>query len=355
MRVVACLFACLISTLGAYADPASYSRIVAFGDSLSDNGNLFNNTPPGTPGRPAFPYFDGRFSNGPTWIELLSNPAQSSNPDSSMNRFWGGFGFGPPFNVTGNVNAAIGGAQATGGVIPSVQTQIGLYQLVGGTFGPNDLVSVQGGANDFFNFFATNPTPTVAALQIFATQVGVNEAANVSSLIQAGAKTLLVSNLPNIGATPSFNGTAAGAAGGQFATTTYNAALNQGVQQLAALNPRVNLVQMDWFSALNVILANPAAFGFTNVKDACTASLACILSNAQGFLFWDGVHPTAAGHQLLAEYAALLLSTEQTGRAVGALGQVGLSTRLDASDILFRRGDRPIRLGRWRENVRLQQ
>jgi hypothetical protein len=53
------------------------------------------------------------------------------------------------------------------------------------------------------------------------------------------------------------------------------------------------------------------------------------------------VHPTEAGHELLARYAALLLSTEETGKAVAELGQVALSTRLEASDIIFRRGMSP--------------
>ena len=91
-----------------------------------------------------------------------------------------------------------------------------------------------------------------------------------------------------------------------------------------------------------VIAANPAAFGFdpANATKACVLTPGCDMT-AKGFSFWDGVHPTEAIHQLLARYASLLLSTEQTGKAVGALGQVGLSTRLKSSDILFRRGISP--------------
>ena len=299
--------------------------------------------PPFLPG-----YFNGRFSNGPTWIELLSNPANSSNPDSSMNRFWGGFLFGGPFNVDGNVNAAIGGAQTVSGFPPSVQTQIATFLAAGGVFGPNDLVSIQGGANDFFNFFGANPNPTQTDLQNFATLTGVNEASNIAFAIGAGAKTILVSNLPNFGATPSFNGSPATAQGGLFASAVYNTTLDQATQQLAALHPNVNLVQMDWFSALNVVIANPAAFGFTNVTDACILTPSCAgasVADQNRFLFWDTVHPTEAGHELLAEYAALLLSTEETGKAVGALGQVALTTRLEGSDIIFRRAINPFREG----------
>ena len=214
----------------AAADPFDFSRTIAFGDSLSDNGNLAHNIPPDAlpPFLPG--YFNGRFSNGPTWIELLSDPAKSTNPDSTMNRFWGGFLFGPPFDVGGNVNnvnAAIGGADAVGGTVPSVQTQIGAFLAAGGVFGPNDLVSIQGGANDFFGFFGANPAPTVADISSFATTTGLNEASNLALATSAGAKTILVSNLPNLGATPSFNGSALSAQAGLFAAATYNATLDQ--------------------------------------------------------------------------------------------------------------------------------
>jgi outer membrane lipase/esterase len=335
MRLIGLLFAFLISALPALADPNDYNRVIAFGDSLSDNGNLFKNT-----GIPGAPYFNGRFSNGPTWIELLSNPAKSGNPGSSMDTFWSPPLFGGIPNTGGtsqNVNAAIGGAQTVSGFPPSVQAQINTFHFFGGTFGPNDLVSVQGGANDFFNFFG-GPPPTQTQIINFATLTATNEASNVALAIADGAKTILVSNLPNIGATP--NAIAGGALAqqaGLLATVTYNAALNTATQQLAAVNPNVNLVQMNWFAFSGVINANPGAFGFTNTTDPCVSTPSCDKVTAAGFAFWDGVHPTEAVHQLLARYAALLLSTEETGKAVSALAQMGLSNRLDASDIIFRR------------------
>src|ERR1700737_3669549 len=51
----------------AYAsDPWEYQHLVVFGDSLSDNGNslaLFHLPPP--------PYFDGRWTNGPNWVDYF--------------------------------------------------------------------------------------------------------------------------------------------------------------------------------------------------------------------------------------------------------------------------------------------
>ncbi len=359
MRVFALVCACVFYALPAAADPNDYSRIVSFGDSLSDNGNLANNIPPDLTKAPFAPgYFGGRFSNGPTWIEILTDP---NNPATSMNRFWSGptGGLMPPYTIDGNVNAAIGGAETIPGhpllppdTPPSVQDEIGAFLASGGVFGPNDLVSIQGGANDFFDF-SKNPTGSPVD---FANETADNEASNIALAISPsdfgfnspGAKTILVSNLPNLGATPGSNGDPATAQNGLGLTVIYNTELNQKTEELAAAHPDVNLVQMDWFAALNVVIANPAAFGFTNVTDACilTQSCAAAAKDVQNqYLFWDTVHPTEGGHKLLEEYAALLLSTEETGKAVGALGQVALTTRFEASDIIFRRGVSPFREG----------
>ena len=55
----------------------------------------------------------------------------------------------------------------------------------------------------------------------------------------------------------------------------------------------------DIFGLEDSIIANPGAFNFVNVTDACGApSLACDPATA---LFWDGIHPTAFAHSVIAE------------------------------------------------------
>ena len=91
-----CLAAFAVS-LGVACTPAAaaYTSIFAFGDSLSDAGNLFSESE-GT--IPLAPYVDGHFSNGPTWVEDLSQM----------------LGLGPmkPFLTSNDgTNYAFGGAQ----------------------------------------------------------------------------------------------------------------------------------------------------------------------------------------------------------------------------------------------------
>jgi hypothetical protein len=50
---------------------ASNAQVIAFGDSLSDAGNIFRATSGRFP--PSLPYFNGRFSNGSVAVETLAN------------------------------------------------------------------------------------------------------------------------------------------------------------------------------------------------------------------------------------------------------------------------------------------
>lgn len=104
-----------VAAAGA-ASAQSYNRLVVFGDSLSDNGNLFAIT--GQPASP--PYFQGRFSSGPVWTELLGFNALRA----------GGA-------VSGSINYAYGGAQTgTAALPPGMRLQLSNYTAAGGAFRP---------------------------------------------------------------------------------------------------------------------------------------------------------------------------------------------------------------------------
>ena len=51
---------------------------------------------------------------------------------------------------------------------------------------------------------------------------------------------------------------------------------------------------------------DPAAFGFMNVTTPCIGLPSC-----EGYVFWDGLHPTTAAHARLAEAALSALQKRQ--------------------------------------------
>jgi outer membrane lipase/esterase len=141
----------------------------------------------------------------------------------------------------------------------------------------------------------------------------------------AGARNIVVFNLPDIGRTP------AGTASGQPAqisaiTGFFNTTLFGGLDTLGAPTMRVNA-----FALFNEILANPGAYGFVNVTTpACgtTGSLVCTSANfvvpdaATTFAFADGVHPTTAGHAIIAEVVASMI---EGPAQVGVLAEAPLA------------------------------
>ena len=169
-----------------------------------------------------------------------------------------------------------------------------------------------GGANDiFYNLGAfqrarsrrrsCRPTSGTAAVQLVQ-QVGTLQA--------AGARYVMVWNLPDIGKTP--DGTASGqAAAISQITGLFNSTLSQGLDALGG-----NVIRLNTLAFFNEVLANPAAFGLTNVTSrACgaTPSLLCTSANfvtptaPLTYLFADGVHPTTAGHADSPQYAESLI------------------------------------------------
>jgi phospholipase/lecithinase/hemolysin len=246
-------------------------KIVAFGDSLSDTGNDYILS-----GGPQAPYYDGRFSNGPNWIDQLA--AKLGVPD-------------PQPSLAGGTNYAYGGATATdlASGIPDLAQQIQEYLSNPSGVDPNALYTVLMGANDFFGGI------TDASVVANAVDAGLE------SLIAAGAKHILVSDLPPQGITPDIRsqGPAAVAAINAL-DAAFNADLTADVASLRAANPGVTLDELDLYSTSNAVLANPGAYGFTDTTDEGYFNQN---KNLSQYLFWDAVHPTTAGHALIADSA----------------------------------------------------
>ena len=285
--------------------PSPYSSVLVFGDSLSDPGNAAALTPsnPG-PGSLFPPTPNGRFSNGITAAEVMANmlgkPTQLGWPTAS-----GGtnFAVGGAMTGTGNFNFEVnspGGlaAYASSIGVSGIQNQIDMFQPSPG-YGATPLFFLQGGANDMFLGFTRQQLGHPQDFNLIVGTAVNNMADNIGALVAKGAKTIMVSNMPDLGLTPDvMEGPPGFAAQATALTNGFNAALAQAVGGIdASLGASYNIFLFDSAGFARDAIANKPG-GLVNVTEACLDSGAASASNCAGYLFWDGVHPTELGHAL---------------------------------------------------------
>ncbi len=274
---------------------ANFSQLVVIGDSLSDSGNVSLANGGAVPG---FPYFQGRFTNGPNYADQL------------------GVELGLPVvpSLAGGSNFAFGGARTdshASGQPFDILSQVQMVKASGILLDPNALVVLFGGANNLQDAVADaaqNPRTAIPnGLNAVRNAVGDLKFA-LDGLVVAGAKNILVMNAPNIGLTPRIKSLTTIAPGIEAYTKALTLHFNLGLDQVAHRRHGVTLYRFDTFSFFNDVVGNPAAYGFTNATDRCYTGDdlnftggGTICPNPDEYVFWDGFHPTAVVHQFFAE------------------------------------------------------
>ena len=346
------------TALGAYAGP--YSNMYVFGDSLSDSGNdlqLFAAPDPAkslqAADLPASSYYTdgtntGRFTNGLNYADRLADSFGLTLTPST-----------PP--IGGN-NYAHGGARseymrpelAAYGAL-SFNDQINAYKntlISSGTLAdPNALYVLWIGANDMSDALGRSlalggdPTPVIDEI----TQT-VGDIVTAFVTLQAfGAKNFVIGNSPDLSLTPLAHGTAAmveavygiPAAGVlqsfQNASIGFNMTLSATLPSYTA--PTTSVTYFDAFALQTAMTNNPAAYGLTNVSDACydgpvegipganPADHLC--AKPSEYLYFDSEHPTAVLHDWAARTIYTQLVPEPAGWALSlsALGLMGVFGR----------------------------
>jgi thermolabile hemolysin len=268
--------------------PAKVNKVIVFGDSVSDNQNVYNATHWVMP--TPHSYFLGRFTNGKVWNEYLTDK------------------LGLP-----NYNWAVGGAAADDyyvvpGVVSQVQSYLNYMTGAPNYLPANTLFTMLIGGNDLINYGRT------------VDSIVASETQALEALLQSGAKNILMLNVPDLSRSPRY----ADEMGLQ--TPAEREALKANVldlnQRLVTLR---DSLQTKWGSGVRIrlfdtkatvddLFANSAGYGLTNTTQSCLDINDTKTSNyaqshatrpgctdADAYIFWDPLHPTTRSHKLIAD------------------------------------------------------
>ena len=316
----------LTATTAAAQTPPSvhqgmFSSMVVFGDSFSDGGNFalalelpeisrFTTNPGHVAveniasflGLPLLPSLQGGGNYAIAYAGMGENP-----PDT------------PPF------------------VVPLPAQLEASLAASGGRADPHTLYTIVGGSNDVFGAFtlAGMGVITPAEAQAMIDAAAHAELGMIERLGQAGARYVMVFNLPDLGLSPDIAALGPDVAGQLTEmTVAYNQALAAGLA-----NTGVNLIPVNLFGLFNEFVADPARYGFSDMAmPACGMEAVAIECGPQGsgapytyapgaentHLFADFAHPGSAAHAMLAQYAeSIILAPGQ----ISLLGEAPLAIR----------------------------
>ncbi len=290
------LVAALVMPSIASAGGPSFSDVVFFGDSLSDTGNTqafyarFGLAVPD----PGQPYLGGRFSNGFVWTEYLAyGLGQVADSRSYL--------------LDGN-NYAYGGARTGGGANPIPDVLYQTQRLWGSTHAvadPNALYVLVAGGNDMRD--ARSLAPGNSTLEQIFRQLSADAAiaklkSSLGVLAQRGAQHVLVSNLPDLGATPEAIALGLTAASTD-ATNRFNALLPGLMGYGASLGLDMTLLDMAGLAnaiRYDTLTNGGGVYGITNVLYPCAGFTGSKGSACSTSMYADSLHPSAATHYHIA-------------------------------------------------------
>ena len=263
-----------------------YDTVVIFGDSNSDNGNVYKMTN-GT--FPPPPYFQGRFSSEYVWAERL-NVSQlvdcAYGGATTDNDLLQGYAFEQTIPVPGvrqQIRNYSGGIQAN-----RTNFNRTLYVIwVGG----NNFLRNQTGSSSVISQSISNATRDV---------------------IFFGGRNIVIVNQPPLQFIPLIRPNAALLNAAQL-TSDYNRNLSGNIAALQQSNKDRKLQIFDLNALVSKVFANLSSYGIQNAIDPCFSQLSngtlILCSNPNSYAFFDEVHFTGRMHQIIAdEFKKLLVS-----------------------------------------------
>ena len=318
----------------------AYSGVYVFGDSLVDAGNAlglaewysdltFSDLPDGAP-TAELGYFDGRFSNGYTFADLLANKAIGKVTEPvfpyGFEDPWFGFRIAPwAGDPNGNnLNFAYGGAQVRQGdeIVQDLDSQTDTFRdALDGDAPGQALYIVTMGGNDVRNLAKAGRLPTPEAEAHEALDEVVQQLIHeLGQLIDDGAVHFLITGTPDVGLIPKYAGVdkqydAIELAGSQ-AATAYSQYLDnlirtEVVPALRAMGATVTYVpMMDYQDGVGTVTGglNAVLPTLEALHGLAPGTLTTNLLDHAGLVFFDDIHPTAQVHALFGSYAQAMLA-----------------------------------------------
>jgi outer membrane lipase/esterase len=269
MKIIQSLAIAAALALPSLASATSFSTFYVFGDSLVDAGNVRIATGGATPSA-ALGYFQGRFTNGYDYTDLLSIAT---------------FGTPTVASLAGGNNFAWGGARVvanTSDSIPDLGLQLGAYAARSlGVGDPNALYVLNFGGNDVFALGRGDIGGLTA--EQYSAQVITQYADSVRYLNVLGARNILITGIPN-------------------GTDPIGVALEARLQTaLDALAPQLtqgtSFYRFSYINFFGRVATDPGSLNLPPLRTDTTCLRAQTPGpniDCTGFFFFDDVHPTAA-------------------------------------------------------------
>jgi outer membrane lipase/esterase len=279
------ILTCLVfSPIALQAANPHFSAIYVFGDSYCDVGNLYDVSGLA----PAPPYYPGRRSNGPLWVEHIASAwglPMAASLAGGTDYAWAGAEVINPIPVPGL------------GTIPNVPQQVAAYLAkTGGKADPNALYILEGGGNDIIDANGSGSP------QQLGFQIAFGLASVELQLRHAGAKNFLIPELFDVGLLP------AAAPNNAFARAA-SIATNENLANMLRLEELIQGVQINRlkvFGLMDAVTQSTTHFGFINVTTPCLDAALNVCPDPDHTFFWDTYHPTVFGHSFFAVTAETL-------------------------------------------------
>ena len=317
----------------------AYSGVYVFGDSLIDAGNAlklakfygdltFSDLPDGAPAA-SDGYFEGRFSDGYTFADLISNKA-IGKPTTTIFPYgfeWNGVPIAPWTSDPGgnNLNFGYGGAQVRQGgeAVPDLDGQTDAFRdAVDGDAPPGALYLVTMGGNDVRSLARVDEPSTPAAEAFAALDEVVQQMIHeLGQLVEDGARHFLITGIPDVGLIPAYDddgvpGLSAAEQARADAATLYSIYLDnlirtEVVDALTDMGATVTYVpMMDYEQGGATVTGgfNAVLPTLESLHGLAPGTLTDRLLEHQNLVFFDQVHPTAQVHALFGAYAYALLT-----------------------------------------------